>query len=114
MYKKTILSVVFSVVPVCMSGNLHAQPEGIPVQIQVQYDSLWCWAAASTSVLNRYGKYPGIEIEPGDADHRGQCLLANKSRTNNSVDCCVEAEYCNYVTPSVTKVRDILNAHPIH
>ncbi len=91
---------------------LKTEAIDLPVQITQQSEPDWCWAAASVSVLNRYLKYPGVDIELNPNGNKGQCLLANKSRLVNIIDCCSYPTLCTYVVPSLQEIATILTNAP--
>ncbi len=75
-----------------------ARSDYLPVQIEKQQTTKWCWAAASVALLNRYLMYPGIDVATNPDGYSGQCLLATKlfERDNINIDCCDPAytAYC--------------------
>ncbi len=112
-YKSNFVKIVFcQTVCILSVVALHSRADDLPIQITKQDQGLWCWAAASVSVLNRYLKFPGVDVETNSSGWRGQCLLADRSRTNNSVDCCSSPGSCNYVTPSSSQIETILESAP--
>lgn len=95
---------------IVLSFAAQLRADQLPIQISEQEQGDWCWAASALSVLNRYLKYPGVDtISTGGM---GQCVLANQSRSNTSIDCCQYPSFCNYVTPSLSQIEAILDASP--
>ncbi len=91
-----------------------AETGQLPIQVSVQEQWDWCWAAASESLLNRYLKYPGIDVEGNTQGYTGQCLLVNRTRSNPTVDCCSSPTTCSYTGPYAADVEAILESSPYY
>jgi hypothetical protein len=97
--KQMILAILIVYMPM---ESAHAGDLGneLPVQITQQRNSVWCWAAASTSLLNRYNVYPGETVET-ETYWTGDCLVASKMYIKPGDPeeaawyCCDYPEECN-------------------
>jgi hypothetical protein len=69
----------------------YAKSDELPIQIESQQTDSWCWAASVTVLLNRYLKYPGIDVAHHQAGYFGQCQLVTKmfELDGINIDCCV-------------------------
>jgi hypothetical protein len=62
----------------------------MPVAIEKQLESNWCWAAVTASVNELFS--PGSTLQQCNI---AQSVLVFESQIDNSVDCCANPELCN-------------------